>query len=218
MITEELANVAALIRAQRQAALATLRDGAPFVSMVAYAPEPDFGGLLLHLSRLAAHTGQLLANPAASLLICEGDDGRDDVQTLARITLAGAAEPVAQAGVDAARDRYLARLPAAAQLFALPDFTLFRSVPREARYVGGFARAFSLTADDLRQAAGVKGQSSQRSQRFSYWLLGHFIIILCLLYCNVFVTSTGGIYERPVDRKDHWRGDRGTSCAWPRSA
>jgi putative heme iron utilization protein len=153
MITEELANVAALIRGQRQAALATLRDGAPFVSMVACAPEPDFGGLLLHLSRLAAHTGQLLANPASSLLICEADDGRDDVQTRARITLVGTAAPLAEAERAAGRELYLARLPAAAQLFELPDFMLFRFVPSEARYIGGFARAFSLTADHLRRAS-----------------------------------------------------------------
>ncbi|HEX5689725.1 MAG TPA: pyridoxamine 5'-phosphate oxidase family protein [Roseiflexaceae bacterium] len=157
MITEELANVAALIRGQRQAALATLRDNTPFVSMVAYAPEPDFGGFLLHLSRLAAHTNQLLANPASSLLICEGDDGRDDVQTLARITLAGTTTPLSEAERAAGRALYLARLPAAAQLFELPDFVLFRFVPNEARYVGGFARAFSLTAERLRQASDVNG-------------------------------------------------------------
>jgi putative heme iron utilization protein len=153
MITEELANVAALIRNQRQAALATLRDGAPFVSMVAYAPEPDLGGVLLHLSRLAAHTGQLLANPAASLLIAESDDGRDDVQTLARITLVGTAVPLQEAERAAGRELYLARLPAAAQLFELPDFVLFRFVPSEARYVGGFARAYTLTAEHLRRAS-----------------------------------------------------------------
>ena len=61
MNTEELSVIAALIRSQRVAALGTLRDDCPFVSMVAYAAEPDFGGLLLHLSRLAAHTRHLLA-------------------------------------------------------------------------------------------------------------------------------------------------------------
>ena len=153
MRPEELAIVAALLRGQRQAALGTLRDGAPFVSMVAYAIEPDFAGLLLHLSRLAAHTRQLLADPRASLLICEGDDGRDDLQTLARITLAGSAAPVAADDAPAARERYLARLPAAAPLFDFPDFLLFRFAPSEARYIGGFARAFTLTVEQLRAAA-----------------------------------------------------------------
>ena len=155
MKREELAMIGTLIRQQRQAALGTLHEQAPFVSMVAYAAEPDFGGVLLHLSRLAPHTKHLLAVPAASLLICEGDDGRDDVQTLARITLTGEARPLDPTSAEYAPARacYLARLPAAEMLFSFPDFLLFRFVPREARYVGGFARAYTLTPDDLRSAA-----------------------------------------------------------------
>jgi putative heme iron utilization protein len=153
MKQDELTIVAGLLRSRRQAALGTLRAGAPFVSMVGYAAEPDFAGFLLHLSLLAPHTRHLLADARASLMICEPDDGRDDVQTLARVTLVGAAAPVAEAAQSAARERYLARLPAATPLFELPDFTLFRLVPDEARYIGGFARAFTLTAEHLRQAS-----------------------------------------------------------------
>ena len=155
MHTEELATIATLIRGQRQAALGTLRENSPFVSMVAYAAEPDFGGVLLYLSRLAAHTRQLLAAPQSSLLICEPDDRRDDVQTLARITLVGAATPIPaeSAAYTTARACYLARLPSAAPLFDFPDFMLFRFVPSEARYVGGFARIYTLTAAHLNQAA-----------------------------------------------------------------
>jgi heme iron utilization protein len=155
MNAEELATIAALIRSQRVAALGTLRNDSPFVSMVSYAAEPDFGGLLLHLSRLAAHTRQLLAAPQSSLQICEPDDGRDDVQTLTRITLAGVAVPIpaASAGYAAARACYLTRLPAATPLFDFPDFALFRFVPSEARYVGGFARVYTLTPAHLNQAA-----------------------------------------------------------------
>lgn len=147
--------IAGLLRGQRQAGLATLHEGAPFVSMVAYAAEPDFGGCLLHLSRLAQHTRSLLAQPSAALLVAEPDDGRADVQTLARITLVGAATPIAPdaPGYAAARACYLARLPAAEMLFTLPDFVLFRLVPQQARYVGGFARAYTLTPEQLRAAA-----------------------------------------------------------------
>ena len=35
------------------AALGTLRDGAPFVSMVPVVPAPDGAGFLIHVSRLA---------------------------------------------------------------------------------------------------------------------------------------------------------------------
>jgi heme iron utilization protein len=155
MNSEELAIIATLIRSQRVAALGTLRDEYPFTSMVAYAAEPDLGGLLLHLSRLAPHTRHLLAHQQATLLIHEQDDGRDDPQTLARITLLGAATPVAaeSAAYASARACYLERLPAAAPLFDFPDFALFRFVPSEARYIGGFARAYTLTPAHLNQAA-----------------------------------------------------------------
>jgi heme iron utilization protein len=155
MRTEELATIATLIRSQRVAALGTLREESPFVSMVAYAAEPDFGGFLLHLSRLAAHTRLLLAARQSSLLICQPDDGRDDPQTLARITLVGTATaiPAESAAYSAARACYLARLPSATPLFDFPDFMLFGFLPSEARYVGGFARAYTLTSEHLRQAA-----------------------------------------------------------------
>ena len=94
MNQQELSTVAGLLRGQRQAGLGTLPGGAPFVSMVAYAAEPDFGGFLLHLSQLAPHTGALLADPRAALLVSEPDDGRADVQTLTRVTLVGSAAPL----------------------------------------------------------------------------------------------------------------------------
>jgi heme iron utilization protein len=157
MNSEDLAAIAALIRGQRVAALGTLHEERPFTSMVAYAVEPDFG-VLLHLSRLAAHTKYLLTHPQAALLIHEPDDGRDDPQTLARITLAGAATPIpaensAYVGAQAC---YLARLPAATPLFEFPDFALFRFVPSEARYVGGFGRIYTLTTQHLQQAARLQ--------------------------------------------------------------
>lgn len=163
MNPEDFAPIAALIRDQRQAALGTLREDTPFVSMVAYAAEPDFG-ILLHLSHLAPHTRHLLAHPQATLLICEPDDGRDDIQTLARITLVGATTPIGSESAEfpATRERYLKRLPAAAPLFDFADFALFRLIPHEARYVGGFARAYILTAEHLRQAALLAAEGIQK--------------------------------------------------------
>jgi putative heme iron utilization protein len=156
MKADELALVGQLIRGQRQAGLGTLADGAPFVSMVAYVAEPDFAGFLLHLSGLAPHTRQLQRDSRCSLLICEPDrPDVDDVQTLARVTLVGSAARLVRdaTGYGAALKLYLDRLPAAAMLFDFADFALYRFVPTEARYVGGFARAYTLTAAQLRDAA-----------------------------------------------------------------
>jgi putative heme iron utilization protein len=48
------------------AALGTLHDGLPFVSMVPYAVSPDGGHFLIHISRLAAHTKDLRATPRSA--------------------------------------------------------------------------------------------------------------------------------------------------------
>jgi heme iron utilization protein len=152
MNSEERAIIATLLHSQRTAALGTLADGAPYVSFVAYAAEPDFGGFLLHLSRLSPHTRHLQADPRTSLLIAEPDDQRDDVQTIARITLIGTIHVIPPDASDYATARacYLSHLPAAEMLFDFADFALYRFVASQARYIGGFARAFSLTSEQLR--------------------------------------------------------------------
>lgn len=152
--TDDAAAAAALIEAQRWAALASLgRDGRPHASMVAYAPEPDLSAFYLHLSRLAVHTGNLLATPEASLAISEPDAGAGDPQTLARVTVSGRVEEIVRSGEDHRRGRhlYLRRLPDAEPLFSFADFVLFRFRPEQIRYVGGFGQAVTLSAERLRR-------------------------------------------------------------------
>ncbi len=160
MRAEDRAGLRELLLGQRQAALGTADGGAPFVSMVLYALEARPGAAhapLILVSALAAHTRHLRADPRASLLVMRPDTGEGDPQALPRVTLQCLAEavPPDDPGYAAARAAYLARLPGQAHLFALPDFTLFRLAPQEARYVGGFGRAFSLDARRLAEALGA---------------------------------------------------------------
>lgn len=141
-----------LLRQRRWAALATSdADGTPMASMAAYVPGDNAGCLYLHLSRLAAHTGNLLANGKAALVISEDDCSDEDPQELARVTLQGQAMVVARDSEEyqQARNDYLQRLPASAQLFDFPDFLLFRLEVHSARFVGGFAQARSFSGDEL---------------------------------------------------------------------
>jgi putative heme iron utilization protein len=147
--------IARLVLDQRWAALATLDEGLPLASMVAYASEPGLEGVLIFVSQLAVHTRNLLTEPRASLAITTPDTGDGDPQLLPRVTLRGRAEPLDR-GTDAfahAGARYLAQFPDAAPRFALPDFVLFRFIVSDVRYVGGFARAVSLSGEELREAA-----------------------------------------------------------------
>lgn len=143
-----------LIRSRRWAALATQGPDGPEVSWVAYAPEADFSGFLLHLSTLSSHTRNLLANPRASLAISEPEqDG--DPQTLARVMLQGevAIIPKNSAAYQEAARCYQERLPDAAARFEFGDFLLLRLTPARIRFVSGFARAYTLDDVGLQAAA-----------------------------------------------------------------
>jgi putative heme iron utilization protein len=155
---DDLAQLASLIRRQRWAALATVEaDGAPCASSVAYAPEADFAGFLLHLSQLAPHTRNLLVERRASLVISDQDPGAGDPQTLMRLSLLGSVHILEKESAEFAAGKalYLSHLPTAAPLFGFPDFILFRFAPQEARFVGGFARARRMDTIALREAAKV---------------------------------------------------------------
>jgi len=59
---EHAARLVDLLRRRSTAALGTLHDGAPFVSMVPYAVLPDGAAFVVHVSRLAGHTKDMLAD------------------------------------------------------------------------------------------------------------------------------------------------------------
>ena len=149
------ARLAALIRAQRSAALGTLREGAPLVSMVTYLPAQDLATIYLHVSALAWHTQDMRADPGVSLLIAETDQGAGDPQALARVSLRGEAQPMASGTPEhvALKAAWLQRYPDAAVTFELPDFAFYRVAVREARFVAGFGRIHTLSGSALSMAA-----------------------------------------------------------------
>ena len=137
-----------LIRKERIAHLGTLRGGAPMVSMTLYLPERDLSAFYVHVSRLAWHTQDMSQDPRVALSISESDDGRADPFTLMRVTIRGEATQIAAGPKEA----WLARFPEQAINFTLADFSFWRIVPRDARFVAGFGRIHNLSAMQLRQA------------------------------------------------------------------
>jgi heme iron utilization protein len=144
-----------IIRNGRIASLGTLRQGAPFVSMVLYTPGADFGAFYIHISRLAHHTQDILQDPRVSLMIVENDTQEADAQTLARLSILGhAVEIMADSEeYNKVKDGYLEKYPQSAPLFDFKDFSIFRIQPESARYVAGFARAFNLSASQLKKTS-----------------------------------------------------------------
>lgn len=148
-----------MIRTQRVAALGTLRDGGPLVSMVVYVVAPDFEYFYIHASRLAQHTQDFLVDPLVSLLINEPDCEAKDPHLLARVSIRGDIEMVPRTAqeYEGAKFLYLARYPKALAMFQLGDFALYRIRLHKARYVAGFGKTYNLLPEDFRLASFVEG-------------------------------------------------------------
>jgi putative heme iron utilization protein len=119
--------------------------------MVPYALLRD-GRFVIHVSRLATHTRDMLEHPAVSLLVMAAPGSADTPLALPRVSVQGQAQVCEPDAPDhvLARAAYLAKLPEAEALFSFADFSLFLVEPRAARYVAGFGRAMSLTAQQWR--------------------------------------------------------------------
>lgn len=134
-----------LLRTVRSGALATLdaEDGTPFASLVTIATDAD-GTPLMLISRLSAHTRNLLADPRVSLLFSAG--GKGDPLAHPRLTVTGVARRTTE---PQARERFLARHPKARLYAGFPDFGFFAIEPAAGHLNGGFAKAATLTKAEL---------------------------------------------------------------------
>lgn len=144
-----------LLNARRTAALGTQDEqGDVFVSMVPFAIDPTAGELVLHVSDLAAHSGNMRRSPRVSLLVCAGESEGEPVHALPRVTLDAQAR-FAEAGSPeavTAREVYLRRFPEAEMMTTLGDFRFVRLQVLGARQVAGFGAARSLPAEEVRRA------------------------------------------------------------------
>ncbi len=153
---------AELIRSCRVAALRTLRDGAPSVSMVPYALIDDPLMFVVLVSALASHTRDMSEDPRVALLIVEPESPIRLAHTLARVAMPGTARALSRsdARIAPARAAYVARFPEMAGLFELVDFALFGIAPGALRVVGGFAEAATVAP-----AAIVRALRRERERR-----------------------------------------------------
>jgi len=129
-------------------ALSTIgRGGFPFGSVVSHAVDA-VGRPLLLLSDLAEHTGNLTADPRASLLVSQPAAG--DPLALARVTLVG---EVAQPPEDE-RAATLQAYRGVHEGFLGTDhgFRIYRMEVRSVRFVGGFAHMSWVRAEDYAAA------------------------------------------------------------------
>jgi putative heme iron utilization protein len=133
-----------LLRAARAGTLATTIAGQPFTALVTPACAQDLS-VLLFLSDLSEHTRHLRADPRCALLVTGAAESAN-AQTAPRLTVTGLAalEPD-----PALKARWLALHPYAAMYADFADFALWRIRPAAGMFVGGFARAARLKAQDI---------------------------------------------------------------------
>jgi putative heme iron utilization protein len=157
------ARAADLIRQCRVASLATVHDYAPRVSMTPFAMLQEPFAFVVLVSRLSAHTADMLADPRVALLVVEPERQGEPVHALARLSVQGDARPLAPDDVNyvAGRAAYSSRFPDMTALFELADFTLFAIRPTTARMVAGFADAHSLTPTALAEAVAPSAGGTQ---------------------------------------------------------
>jgi hypothetical protein len=134
------------LRRHHAGVLATLSKrlgGYPFGSVVPFVLDHDAQPVVL-VSRLAEHTKNMAVDPRASLLV---HDAAADVQTAARLTLVGDAEPAPDPAAIAAR--YLRRFPDAQALLDLGDFGFWRLRTKFVRHIAGFGAIRSITPESF---------------------------------------------------------------------
>lgn len=150
-LKEYEASCQALQQGKRSLLLSTLSEaGLPEIS---YAPywRNEQCEFCIFVSRLAAHTMNLLANPVCSVLFIE--DETESRNLFARERLSYRCE-VEEAHTDSVEygstlDSMEAHLGATIPLLrGLPDFHLFKLKPQSGSYVVGFGKAFEVDPVD----------------------------------------------------------------------
>jgi putative heme iron utilization protein len=122
-----------LIRAARSGAIATIEPGTGWPIATRVGVSTDFDGApIILISRLAAHTGALLADPRCSLLI--GYPGKGDPLAHGRVTIACETREVERDSEEHVRldTRYLIHQQKAKLYSGLGDFRYFRLEPKSA--------------------------------------------------------------------------------------
>jgi heme iron utilization protein len=109
--------------------------GYPFGSIAPFVVDHS-GCPVILISTLAEHTKNILQNPHVSLIVL---DDADDMQANARLTVLGQAVAADKSDADL-RSRYLRYFPQAAGYFDMHDFSFYRIVPVQARYIAGFGK------------------------------------------------------------------------------
>lgn len=141
----------ALVAATTTGTLATLSDDAsPWASFVAYAALDD-GAPVFLVSTLAEHGRNLHQRTEASLVVSAQAPGEDPLDA-GRVTLAGRCERPEGERREAAQAAFLEAVPMSRHYAGFGDFDLWVLGVERVRWVGGYGRMDSTTAEEYASA------------------------------------------------------------------
>lgn len=153
--------LARLLESYQTASLATVTpSGAPQVSYVPVAID-EKRRFLFFVSELSEHTGNLKANPLASLMLIEDEGKSGQLFARNRLTLNGKVESIARdsdqwtAASTCYRERFGKFFD---MLSGLPDFHMFRLTPEDIRLVLGFGSAYQITGSKWEELTLLTGR------------------------------------------------------------
>lgn len=138
-----------LLRAHYDGVLSTVSrdvEGYPFGSVMPFGLDRS-GSPVMQVASIAQHTRNITADPRVSLIVFERR--ADDLQTHARLTLVGDAEPVND---EDTLERYFRRFPEARDYHRTHDFGFYRIAVKRCRWIGGFGEIFWLPTERVLQA------------------------------------------------------------------
>lgn len=141
-----------LLDTERVLTLAVVVDGEPEAGLLPFAVREDYRALFVQASALARHSRGLLPGATAGVLIHAADRPDRDPMQLPRLTAQATVRPFERSTEPfaVAAARFTSRFPAAAVTIELGDFTLYELTLKRGRYVEGFARAFNIGPDTLK--------------------------------------------------------------------
>jgi heme iron utilization protein len=147
--------------------LATSNDrGEPEAS---YAPYLEHeGSYYVYVSELSAHTGNLAATGRCSVLFIESETQAKHLFARRRLTLQCVAQECPRDGsaFEPLMDRFAAKFGNfVGMLRKLTDFHLYQLSPQSGAYVAGFAQAYTLEGDGLREIRHRQEQGHRSPDR-----------------------------------------------------
>ncbi len=128
--------------------------GFPFGSMVRFVigqSEENKGMSIVMLSRIAEHSKHIALQNKVSLLVSGNVDTERDAQQTARLTLLGEMEKLSLDTSPFQQDSevYFQEFAETREYFQMLDFDFYRLKITKGRYIGGFARAHWLKAEQF---------------------------------------------------------------------